>query len=282
MLLENYTEEYRESFMYYKNIIPIIDDIIGEPIIFVIFDRDTCLFVRNTDKFFIPLKEGDKINQNTVAYNSMQLGLVQKGITPKDIFGFYMKSIAIPIKKNNKVIGAFSVSLSLEKQDEYHILSEQLFQNIEQISIAINNVASSVQNVAEQGDNILREIALVKDKANNTNQVLDIIREVSNKTRLLGLNSLIESARAGEYGKGFNVVAREIQKLSETTNESVKSVNGILKELIESIDNINKIYGEENTEFQTQSAVLQELSAGTQELNSISKILVEKALASLK
>lgn len=282
MLLENCNEEYRDTFMYYKNLIPLLDDIIQEPLIIAIYDRDTCMYIRNLDTFSIPLQEGDKISESTVANRSMKERKVLTSITPKEIFGVLLKTTAIPIWKDNVVIGSLAVCKSLEKQEEYHILSEQLFQNLEQITMAINNVATSVQHVAVQGDNILKEITSVKEKAKNTNQVLNIIREVSNKTKLLGLNSLIESARAGEYGRGFNVVAKEIQKLSETTNDSVKSVNDIVKELVESIDNISKIYSEENSEFQNQSAVLEELSASSQELNTIAKVLVEKALASLK
>lgn len=282
MLLENYDEEYRDMFMYYKNLIPLLDDIIQEPLIIGIYDRDTCIYIRNQDAFSIPLREGDRISEKTVAFASMKQDKVLTSLTPREIFGFLMKTTSIPIKKDNVVIGCLAICRNLKNQDEYHALSEQLFQNLEQITMAINNVAASVQHVAVQGDNILREITSVKEKAKNTNQVLNIIREVSNKTKLLGLNSLIESARAGEYGRGFNVVAKEIQKLSETTNDSVKSVNDIIKELVESIDNISKIYSDENSEFQNQSAVLEELSASSQELNTISKVLVEKALASIK
>jgi len=282
MLLDSYNEEYRDTFMYYKNLIPLIDDIVQEPLIIILYDREYCLYIRNLDEFFITLKEGDRISEKTVAFASMKQDKVLTNLTPREIFGFLMKTTSIPIKKDNVVIGCLAICRSLKNQDEYHALSEQLFQNLEQITMAINNVATSVQHVAVQGDNILREITSVKDKAKNTNQVLNIIREVSNKTKLLGLNSLIESARAGEYGRGFNVVAKEIQKLSETTNDSVKSVNDIIKELVESIDNISRIYSEENSEFQNQSAVLEELSASSQELNTISKVLVEKALASIK
>ncbi|KOA19747.1 putative sensory transducer protein YfmS [Clostridium homopropionicum DSM 5847] len=282
MLLDTYNEEYRDIFMYYKNLIPLIDDIVQEPLIIILYDREYCLYIRNLDEFSINLKEGDRISEKTVAFASMKQDKVLTNLTPREIFGFLMKTTSIPIKKDNVIIGCLAICRSLKNQDEYHALSEQLFQNLEQITIAINNVATSVQHVAVQGDNILKEINSVKLKADNTNQVLNIIREVSNKTKLLGLNSLIESARAGEYGRGFNVVAKEIQKLSETTNDSVKSVNNIIKELVESIDNISKIYSDENTEFQNQSAVLEELSASTQELNTISKVLVEKALASIK
>lgn len=282
MLLDSYNEEYREIFVYYKDLIPLIDNIVQEPLIIAVYDRDMCLYIRNLEDFHIPLKEGDKISEKTVAYRSMKEDKVLTSLTPKETFGVLMKTTAIPIKKDNVVIGCLAVCKSLQSQEEYHALSDQLFQNLEQITLAINNVAASVQNVAVKGDNILKEINLVKVKADKTNEVLGIIKEVSNKTRLLGLNSSIESARAGEYGRGFGVVAKEIQKLSQTTNDSVKSVNDIIKELIYSIENITKIYSDENSEFQNQSAVLEELSASTQELNTISKVLVEKALTAIK
>jgi len=81
MLLDSYNEEYRDTFMYYKNLIPLIDDIVQEPLIIILYDREYCLYIRNLDEFFITLKEGDRISEKTVAFASMKQDKVLTNLT---------------------------------------------------------------------------------------------------------------------------------------------------------------------------------------------------------
>lgn len=61
--------------------------------------------------------------------------------------------------------------------------------------------------------------------------ILNSIREISNQTNLLSLNASIEAARAGDTGKGFAVIADEIRKLSDSTEELVGQIAGIVNSI---------------------------------------------------
>ena len=59
---------------------------------------------------------------------------------------------------------------------------------------------------------------------------IGLIREVTNDTNLLAFNASVQSARAGEHGKSFSVIADEIRNLSKKTNDSIHSIEAILNE----------------------------------------------------
>lgn len=62
-------------------------------------------------------------------------------------------------------------------------------------------------------------------------EIITLVRSVSDKTNLLALNAAIEAARAGDYGKGFNVVAGEVRNLAEKTKSSTKEIRLVLANL---------------------------------------------------
>ncbi|PKA03073.1 methyl-accepting chemotaxis protein, partial [Leptospira ellisii] len=69
-------------------------------------------------------------------------------------------------------------------------------------------------------------------RSSNIQKIIEMIREISDKTNLLALNAAIEAARAGQHGLGFSVVADEINKLASLTmsrvNEISKDVSAML------------------------------------------------------
>jgi len=64
---------------------------------------------------------------------------------------------------------------------------------------------------------ISNHLESINEKAENVTHVVDTITKVADQTNLLSLNAAIEAEKAGEYGRGFNVVAREIRRLADQT-----------------------------------------------------------------
>lgn len=71
-------------------------------------------------------------------------------------------------------------------------------------------------------------------------KILNVIEDVAEQTNLLALNAAILAAQAGEYGKGFSVVAAEIRELSERTASSTRDIAHLISAVREEVDNALK------------------------------------------
>ncbi|MGC5775975.1 methyl-accepting chemotaxis protein [Paenibacillus pabuli] len=94
---------------------------------------------------------------------------------------------------------------------------------------------SSIKYISEVSAHNRATLNHLQEQAGSIQGVVRTIREIASQTQLLALNAAIEAAHAGEYGRGFDVVAKEVRKLSAMVEQSINeirdSVNGITKEI---------------------------------------------------
>lgn len=94
---------------------------------------------------------------------------------------------------------------------------------------------SSITYISEVSTQNRATLTHLQEQARSIQGVVKTIREIASQTQLLALNAAIEAAHAGEYGRGFDIVAKEVRKLSAMVENSINeirdSVNGITKEI---------------------------------------------------
>jgi methyl-accepting chemotaxis protein WspA len=76
---------------------------------------------------------------------------------------------------------------------------------------------------------------VISEKAENINSVVTTITKVADQTNLLSLNAAIEAEKAGEYGLGFAVVAREIRRLADQTAVATLDIESMVLEMQSSV-----------------------------------------------
>ncbi|HBK67516.1 MAG TPA: hypothetical protein DDZ91_02630 [Firmicutes bacterium] len=92
--------------------------------------------------------------------------------------------------------------------------------------------------------NIVSNIDELTTSAEQISRITEAITNIAEQTNLLALNAAIEAARAGEAGRGFAVVADEVNNLASQTQESVKVINDILRN-IENNTEVSRVTAEQ-------------------------------------
>lgn len=126
---------------------------------------------------------------------------------------------------------------------------EESFHNVQLTASQINEVLEQFKDIRQRGNDL-------KLNANDITQIVLIVSSIAKQINLLALNASIEAARAGEAGRGFTVVAEEVRKLSEETNNAVNQINESLtgfiasiNQVVEDIDTQYVVLEQENTKL---------------------------------
>lgn len=258
----------------FDELIPYMQAFFEDEIAFTISTTEYFLRVVNSENINMNAKPGDPLRPGGAAYECIKAKKVVSLIVPKEIFGVEIKAIGIPVKDDNgSIVGSIVLVKSLKRYYEMLNLSRTLSHSLEEITKISSEVSSGIENTVNSNNKILSELHEAENRAEDTNDVLSFIKNVAHQTNLLGLNAAIEASRAGEYGKGFSVVANEIRKLSNSSSESVNKINNILTQIKSSVNKISKSIMYTTDTFNQQLSEIQQIDAELQKLNSIAAIL---------
>jgi methyl-accepting chemotaxis protein len=221
----------------------------------------------------VNIRSNDEVEELAYNFNTMSDNLrkvianVKKAaIEIKDVVAVVTKSTYENEKGSENISQAIeNMTHSIDGQraetnNAISIMKE--IKNISQdVNIKVNDISLSAANALEKtkiGNVKLSEyIVHLKDvnvtmeeavkvlevlvtQAREMNNILDLIRGISEQTNLLSLNASIEAARAGSAGRGFSVVADEIRKLSDSSKELVDQIANIIEAIQLSMNNMTQ------------------------------------------
>lgn len=219
----------------------------------------------------------------------------------------------------NVAAGATQIASTSQQLQDVSITqsaaTEEASASVEEIA---SNIALTAEN-AQKTETIASEAAdkardsgrAVRDAAKNLSTIvekIEVVQEIARQTDLLALNAAVEAARAGDHGRGFGVVASEVRKLAERSQEAAAEINALTSvtvsssetalsmvetlvpeiestsrlvsdiansnvEVSKGIEQIGIVVGQVDTSSQSNTAASEELSVTAEELSTQAKNL---------
>ncbi len=140
------------------------------------------------------------------------------------------------VESTNNVVGSVgeitNISAELlETVKKVAAMSEQTADFASRGQTDLSQMEEAMRHMENASKSISGKLEAINEKAGNITSVVTTITKVADQTNLLSLNAAIEAEKAGEYGRGFTVVAREIRRLADQTAVATLDIEQMVQEM---------------------------------------------------
>ena len=108
-------------------------------------------------------------------------------------------------------------------------VAHQSLEAAEKGTHAVQNSIAGMNGIREQIQDTAKRIKRLGESSQEIGEIVELISDITEQTNVLALNAAIQAASAGEAGRGFSVVAEEVQRLAERSGQATKQIAAIVK-----------------------------------------------------
>lgn len=186
---------------------------------------------------------------DAIAKGDLRVNVLGKGELPDAFRGMLesLRGMVRQISETSVELGSAATEIFAASQEQEAAAASQssameeisrtmdsLSESAAHVSDAVRGVLSNAERTLDNTDAMVRRITELSSHAGRIAEILEVIREIADKSDLLALNGSLEANRAGEQGHGFALVAAEMRRLAERVTASVSDVKKLVTDIKES------------------------------------------------
>ena len=170
---------------------------------------------------------------------------------------------------------ATSINQVSENASSSAAVAEQARQNAEQGALAVSRTIDGMKAVREQVQETAKRIKRLGESSQEIGEIVELIGDIADRTSILALNASIQAAMAGEAGRGFGVVAEEVERLADRATEATKKASMLVKTTQSETAEVMAAMEDTTREVVTRSAIANEAGVALKEIQGVSNRLAE-------
>ena len=256
---------------------PLLSEMFPEGVFLYASDLKKIINRQSSKKFDVPnVVLGYELRETDISSKTIRTKNLSAEELDATRYGVPVSVINYPLydeDDSSMVVGTFGIIIPKITAVQLREMSNTIDTGLTGVSAAVEELAASAMQIHTNESLLNSALQEVLTLSEEINVISTFIKQIAEQTNMLGLNAAIEASRAGELGRGFSVVAKEMRKLSTQSKESVPRIRQLTDDINSKVTEVSRLSGISLSASQEQSAATEEITANIEEINSLAEDL---------